>query len=453
MPVLDEILTHAVNLKIDECEGVLVKRKVTTVRITDSKIAEIKQNQEKSMGIRLIHEKKISTAQTSVIDEGSKILDRSLEMTSFLKPRDFWKSLPSKLEASSKIDGLYDKKLEECNGKQAADIAQEMINSASREKISSISGSLNLVSEKFELSNTNGLSCSDVATYISGMINADSNLGDDLVSGIGQESCRTLDEFSPEKIGNDAAEMCVDSINSKKCQAGTYSIIFEPYSVGEILAFVLASNFNLKTYSEKKSCFSDKIEKKVAADSFSLIDDPHAPQGIGSKMFDDEGVATKTKPLIENGIFKNTYSNLYDAFKEGEEGSGNALRMGSPMGRDAEPFPVSAPHNLRVKKGEQSLEEMIKDTKHGLLVGRLWYTYPVNPILGDFSCTARSGIRIIENGEVMDSGKPVRIIHNLPVLLENISGIANNEKNVLQWASLPSITPSIRTDRIMVNPI
>ena len=53
------------------------------------------------------------------------------------------------------------------------------------------------------------------------------------------------------------------------------------------------------------------------------------------------------------------------------------------------PIPISAPHNLRIDAGNSSQEDMIKDTKHGLLVGRLWYTYAVNPIKGDFSCTAR----------------------------------------------------------------
>ena len=217
--------------------------------------------------------------------------------------------------------------------------------------------------------------------------------------------------------------------------------------------FVFTSNFNQKTYYEKKSCFSDKINQKVAKEEFSLLDDPHAPQGIGSKVVDDEGVKTKINPLIEDGIFKNTFSNLYDAYKEQSKSTGNGLRIGSPMGRDAEPIPVSAPHNLRIKSGDYTQEELIKDTKHGILVGRLWYTYAVNPIKGDFSCTARSGIQIIGDGEIVSSGKPVRIVHNLPILLENISGIANNEKNVLQWASLPSITPSIRVDRIPVNPI
>ena len=453
MPDLENILAHAKSLKIDECETVLVKRKVTTIRITDSEIAEIKQNQEENLGIRIIHEKKISTAQTSSMGQGIEILDKAYQMTSFLKPREFWKSLPSKADSSLKIEGTFDNQLEDIDGKKAADIAQEMINSAAKDKITSISGSLNVVSENFHLVNSNGLDFDDKATYVSGMINADSDVNGELVSGIGQDSCRTLDKFIPEKIGTNAAEMCLGSLNAKSCEADEYSIIFEPYSVGELLSFVFTSNFNQKTYSEKKSCFSDKIGSKVAKEEFSLYDDPHAPQGIGSKAIDDEGVKTKINPLIEDGIFKNTYSDLYDAFKEEKESTGNGLRLGSPMGRDAEPIPVSAPHNLRIKSGDLSQEEMIKETKHGILVGRLWYTYAVNPIKGDFSCTARSGIRIIENGEIVSAGKPVRIVHNLPVLLENISGIANNEKNVLQWASLPSITPSIRAEGIRVNPI
>ena len=451
MPDLDSILAHAKALKIDECEVVLAKRKITTIRITDSEIAEIKQNQEENLGLRLIHEKKISTAQASLV-QGIEILDKAHQMTTFLKPREFWKSLPSNVDAS-RIEGTYDANLENIDGKKAADIAQEMINSASKEKITAISGSLNIVSEQFSLANSNGLGFDDKATYLSGMINADSDIDGELVSGIGQQSCRTLDEFSPEKVGFDASEMCLGSINARGCLPEEYSIIFEPYSVGELLSFVFTSNFNQKTYSEKKSCFSDKIGDKVAVDEFSLIDDPHVSQGIGSKSVDDEGIKTKINPLIENGIFKNTYSDLFDAFKEEKESTGNGLRIGSPMGRDAEPIPVAAPHNLRVKSGDMSQEEMIKETKHGILVGRLWYTYAVNPIKGDFSCTARSGIRIIENGEIVSPGKPVRIVHNLSVLLENISGIANNEKNVLQWASLPSITPSIRAEGIRVNPI
>jgi PmbA protein len=361
--------------------------------------------------------------------------------------------LPSEFKSSAEIKNLFDKKLEEISTSTASDIAQSMINAAGHPKISSISGSLNIVAENVEIANSNGLSCSDKATYISGTINSDSEEGISPVSGIGQASCRTLDAFSAESVGTDSAEMCVGSINPQKPEAGKYSIIFEPYSVGELLSFVFASNFSLKVYSDKRSCFSDKLGSKIAVENFSLIDDAHASEGVGSKLFDDEGVPTKQRPLIENGIFKNLYSDSFHAFKENQETSGNASRLGSPMGRSAQPIPIPAPHNLKVKGMEMKKDEIIKDTKKGLLVGRLWYTYAVNPIRGDFSCTARSGVRIIENGEIKHPGSSVRIVHNLPVMLNNISAIGNDTKNVLQWASLPSIAPTIRAEQISAIPI
>jgi PmbA protein len=453
LSALDKALDHSRKLKIDECEIVHVKRKTTTVRITDSEIFELKQNLDENYGIRIIHDKKISSIQTSNGNEIQKSIEDSLQTISHLKPRKFWKSLPHELKSRISLEGVYDKKLDEISGTNATDIAQSMIDNTLDDKISTISGSLNIVSENFEIANSNGLSATDKGTYISGIINADSHVGQSEVSGIGHGCCRTLDQFSAQSIGKDAKTMCVESINPQKCESGEYSIIFEPYSVGELLAFVVASNFNFKTYSEKKSCFSNNFKEKIAIDDFSLIDNPHLPQGIGTKPFDDEGVKTEINTLVDNGVFVNTYSDLFDSFKEDIGSTGNASRPGSPMGRSAESIPVSAPHNMQIKSGTSSQEEMIKDTKHGLLVGRLWYTYAVNPIKGDFSCTARSGIRIIENGQIKNPGKSVRIIHNLPKLLQNISGVGNNEKNVLQWASLPSIAPSIKVEKIKVNSI
>lgn len=327
-----------------------------------------------------------------------------------------------------------------------------MINSASSSKICSISGALNIVSEEFQVQNSNGLDIIDNGTYISGIINTDSNFGSSNVSGFGQECGRTLDGFNPESIGTKAKQMCLDSINPINCEDNSYTIIFEPYAFGEILSFVVAPNFNLKTYSENRSCFSGKLGKKITTDDFSIIDDPHHPDGIGSKSFDDEGTLTSPQALIKFGVMSKTYSDLFTSFRESQQSSGNASRSGSPMGRSSDPLTVPAPHNLKIQGNAIPEEDLIKDTKNGIIVGRLWYTYPVNPIKGDFSCTARSGLMIIKNGE-KKSAKPFRIIHNLYPLFENISAIGNNSKNVIQWASLPSITPSVKIDKIRVNPI
>jgi len=452
LSALDKALNHSKNIGINECEIVVVKKKIITVRITDSEIAEIKQNFDEDYGVRLIHDKKIASIQTTNQQEIQKAIDSAFKMSLKLKARDFWGGLPHDT-AIKQLDGTFDERLEKISGTNAMDIAQNMINSANNDMVNTITGSLNIVSENFEIANSNGLHLNDKATYISGIINAESEYGTTPVSGIGHASGRTLSNFSAEQVGNDAKIMCIESINPQKIDSDNYSIIFEPYSVGELLAFVVAANFNFKTFSEKKSCFSNNFEEKIATEQLSLIDDPHIPEGIGTKSVDDEGIETQKRNLIEKGIFKNTFSNLFDSYKEGKQSSGNGSRSGSPMGRSSEPIPISIPHNLKINPGDISQEDMIKDTKRGLLVGRLWYTYAVNPIKGDFSCTARSGVRIIENGEIKGPGKSVRIIHNLPTMLKNISEIGNNPKNVIQWASLPSIVPSLKAENIMVNSI
>ncbi|MEK0365821.1 MAG: TldD/PmbA family protein [Nitrosopumilus sp.] len=452
MSALDKALNHSKNIGINECEIVIVKKKIITIRITDSEIAEIKQNFGEDYGIRLIHDKKIASIQTTNQQDIEKAIDSAFKTSSNLKARDFWGGLPHDT-ALKQLDRTFDERLEKISGAEVMDIVQNMINSANSDKVNTITGSLNIVSENFEIANSNGLHLNEKATYISGIINAESEYGTLPVSGIGHASGRTLSNFSAEQVGKDAKIMCIESINPQKIDSDNYSIIFEPYSVGELLAFVVAANFNFKTFSEKKSCFSNNFEERIAIEKLSLIDDPHIPEGIGTKSVDDEGTETKKRNLIEKGIFKNTFSNLFDSYKEGKQSSGNASRSGSPMGRSSEPIPMSAPHNLKINPGDISQEDMIKDTKHGLLVGRLWYTYAVNPIKGDFSCTARSGIRIIENGEIKGPGKSVRIIHNLPTMLKNISEIGNNPKNVIQWASLPSIVPTLKVENIMVNSI
>ena len=452
MSALEKALNQSKNLGIDECEVIKVQKKTTTARITDSEITEVKQNFDKNYGVRVINKKRITSFQTTDELSIKNLMIESLGQSLNLKPREFWRGLPYE-KPNKSLEKTFDANLYEASVSDTADIAQIMIDSAKHSKVNTLTGSLNIVSETFELQNSSGLALEDKATYISGIINAESEHGAFPVSGIGHACGRTLAGFSPQEIGNDAKTMCIESINPQKTDSGEYSIIFEPYSVGELLAFVAASNFNLKVFSEKKSCFSGKMGENIAVDELTLTDDPHTKEGIGTKSFDDEGISTKRKNLIENGIFKNTFSNLYESYKENQDSSGNASRGGSPLGRSAEPIPFSSPHNLKIEEGADSQEDMIKDTKRGLLVGRLWYTYAVNPIRGDFSCTARSGIRIIDNGEIKSPAKSVRIIHNFPAMLKNISSIGNNQKNVIQWSSLPSITPSIKVEKIMASSI
>lgn len=449
MTILEDALARSRNAGIDECELVRAVRNVTTIRITDSAVAEVKQGIDDRYGIRLIHQNRIASVQ-STGDRLQGSIDCALELSRRVRPVEFWNGLPHEARAA-RLEGTFDKRLRDISAGDAADMAQDMIDAAAGGgMVDAVTGSLNIVSEHFEVENSHGLCHADDATYIAGMINADSERGIVPVSGMGHGCARTLSGFSPARVGEDAREMCVGSINPQKVEPGRYPVIFEPYSVGELLSFVVAPNFNLKTFAEGRSCFSGRMGERIASEGLDMADDPRMPEGIGTRPVDDEGTQTQRRLLVEDGVMRGTFSNALDASREGAESSGNATRQGEPVGRSSDPVPDSAAHNLTIEPGGIPPEEMIKDTRLGLLVGRLWYTYPVNPIRGDFSCTARSGIRIIRNGAVVPA-QPVRIIHNLHALLGGISGIGSDSRGVLQWASRPATAPSVRADGVPVD--
>ena len=65
MSISDDVINYSKKLGIDECEIVTVKKNITTVRITDSEIVEIKQNFDENYGLRIINDKKITSVQTT----------------------------------------------------------------------------------------------------------------------------------------------------------------------------------------------------------------------------------------------------------------------------------------------------------------------------------------------------------------------------------------------------
>ncbi|MFZ0843925.1 MAG: TldD/PmbA family protein, partial [Nitrosotalea sp.] len=108
MSYCNDILKRSRAMHLDECEAISIQKKITTVRITDSEIAEIKHNQEDSVAVRIIHEKKIMSSRSFSSEED--ILDKILKTKSFIQPKNFWKSLPSPSKIM-KIAKTYDSQL------------------------------------------------------------------------------------------------------------------------------------------------------------------------------------------------------------------------------------------------------------------------------------------------------------------------------------------------------
>ncbi len=90
----------------------------------------------------------------------------------------------------------------------------------------------------------------------------------------------------------------------------------------------MEDNFLGHIAQENKTLLKDKIGEKVASSKVTLVDDPFLEGGISTCSFDDEGVPTRVKNIIENGVFKGFLHSLKTAKKSKVNPTGNGFKAG-----------------------------------------------------------------------------------------------------------------------------
>mgnify|MGYP007084797048 CR=1 FL=1 len=109
------------------------------------------------------------------------------------------------------------------------------------------------------------------------------------------------------------------------------------------------------------------------------------------------------------------------------------------------------PRNPHFEPGEWKREEILEETKHGLLVRRFHYTRLTNPTRGDFTSVLRMGLYAVENGEIAGTLKKSRLLDNLLNMLQNVDAVSDELVVAGSWGNYCH-TPVIRT-RAHVAPI
>ena len=250
-------------------------------------------------------------------------------------------------------------------------------------------------------------------------------------SGHGVECSSTIKGFDPAKAGRKAGEIARQAKNPKAGVEGRYDVIFEPLFVGSLLGMwgPMTSAYDVMV---QRSIFVNKLGQKVGSDIVTLRDNP-ASYSIANKVFDDEGVPARENVLISKGVLKTYLHNTSTAKIFKTETTGNAGLV-SPTA-----------WNLELDRGDMSRDEMFREVKRGLYLTNTWYTRFQNYATGDFSTIPRDGIFLIENGEIKQSWKDIRLSDNALKMLSNIVGISKERQHVHWWgeAEPPSLSPYI----------
>lgn len=216
----------------------------------------------------------------------------------------------------------------------------------------------------------------------------------------------------------EAMDLTEQMFGAEVLPSGKYQTVLSNRAMSSLLE-VMAGVFSAEAADKGLSAFKDKVGQKVASEVFSIIEDPMLEGGLGNMPFDGEGVPTKRKALIENGILTGFQHNLKTAAKYGVEPTGNGFKPNfkSPVGIGAT--------NVFIPKGKKSLEALLSDVEDGLYIMALDGLHAgINGITGNFSLACRG--RRIEGGKLTFGVHQMTVSGNYFELLQAVVEAADD---------------------------
>jgi len=210
----------------------------------------------------------------------------------------------------------------------------------------------------------------------------------------------------PRTLGRYAGQRAAARLGARKIATRQAPVLFEaPVAAGLIGHFVSAvSGGNLY---RKTSFLVDSLGKPVFSPLVTIDERPLEPQGMASSAFDEEGVATRERQIVRDGVVAGYFLGSYAARKLGMKSTGSA----------------GGHHNLIVRSRGPDFEGMLKTLRRGLLVTEL-LGQGVNPVTGDYSRGAAG--YWVENGEIAYPVEEITIAGNLREMFRQIAAIGSD---------------------------
>lgn len=231
---------------------------------------------------------------------------------------------------------------------------------------------------------------------------------------------------SPEEIGAGAARRTLDLLGGKKIKTETLPIIIENRNVSRLMGGFLQAMFG-SSIQQKRSFLADKKGKKVGSKHFTLIDDPFVKGSLGSTTFDNDGMTTKKRVMIDKGVLKEFYVDWYYSQKLSWE----------PTTRE--------PTNLIIPPGKRSVKEIMKDLGRGIFI---------TGFIGGNSNSTTGDASIGITGHLFEGGVPVQAVTEMNIsynhlkFWQRLTEVANDP-----WPYSSQRTPSLVFTDVVVSGI
>lgn len=405
-----QILEKAMSFsKADNCEANLFGSNGGNIRYARNTVSTSGEDSNTTLVIQSAFGKKVATSTINEFDTASleKVVKRSEEMAKLAPENpEYMEPLgPQNYEESKEY---YDSTAN-ISAELRAQAATDSIEPAKKKDITS-AGFLEHNSGFGAKFNSNGLFAYSKDSIVNFTVTMRSN--DGTGSGWVTRDYNDVNKLNTANASQVAMEKALMSRNPKAIEPGKYTVILEPAAAIDLMQNMFFS-MDARSADEGRSFLSKtgggtKLGEKMVDERVNIYSDPlndEAPYGTWS----GEGLPLKKTVWFENGVIKNMTYNRYWADKQGKE-------------------PVPFAGGFVMMGGNASVEDLIKDTKKGILVTRLWYIRSVDPQTLLYTGLTRDGTFYIENGKIAYPVKNFRFNESPIIMLNNLEALGKPER-------------------------
>lgn len=370
----------------DQTEVTVAKENAELTRFTHQDIHQNVSRNDVGVSVRAIVGQRTGAAGTNLLDDKSlrATVDRAIEMAKLAPEDPELAPLPAGGSAAAP-PGAYVRATADASPELRAKMCDAIFKVAEHDGFW-CAGFVRTQSTGFTVANSAGARASFDGSD-SG-INVKMNASDS--TGYGQAYVNDVSRLDAQSVAEVAAAKARNSATPQSVEPGEWTVIMEPAAFGEFFAY-LSQHFSAQSFDEGSSFLSDGLDKKYFGENVTIVDDyanPLAP----SMPFDFEGQPKQRVTLIENGIAKTVVTDSYWAKKLGRPNTGHALPAPNAYGPQA--------IDISLLPGTKSVEQLISETKRGLLISRFWYIRTVDQKKAIVTGMTRDGTFLIENGKV-----------------------------------------------------
>ncbi|MDD6467204.1 MAG: TldD/PmbA family protein [Erysipelotrichaceae bacterium] len=240
-----------------------------------------------------------------------------------------------------------------------------------------------------------------------------------------------LNSFDMDQYVNQLKDKVIQKLNAKQVKTGKYPIIIKNEAMSSLLG-AFTDLFNGEQVYKGISLLKDRLDEMIFDEKITIYDDPLKADGNASTPFDDEGVASMKKTIVENGQLKMFLQNQKSAMMMHTESTGNGFKHGYASQISIRPT------NFYIEPKGSSLKQLCEQMQSGLIIDELNGLHAgLNPISTDFSLQA-SGF-VVENGEIVRPVNLITVAGNFMEMMKQVDGVGSDLYEALSGIGSPSI--------------